>query len=214
MDLLDCAEVRRRGALDGPAHQVRRTVAVVYLGKPLLDRHGLAVRAGGHVAARQHAGQDVRCRVELRTQDIGESAFASFDDGAGVVGDQPAQQGIGVPGVAQVPGAIELVQACEGKDGGVTDVVQPAGGFQPVGVRAELRRPQASPNATRPRGIRRTTRRPLALARQPTAAAAEAQIPGKPLLHLRSAAQAEFVTRTAVKPQVTTSRTGVSSNIA
>jgi hypothetical protein len=28
-----------------------------------------------------------------------------------VVGDQPAQHGVGVLGVAQVPGAIELVQA-------------------------------------------------------------------------------------------------------
>ena len=56
MDLLDCAEDHRRGALDGPAHQVPRAVAVLYLGEPLLDRHGLAVRAGGHVAARQHAG--------------------------------------------------------------------------------------------------------------------------------------------------------------
>ena len=40
-------------------------------------------------------------------QDIGESALAGFDDGAGVMGDQPAQQGVGVLDVAQVPGAIE-----------------------------------------------------------------------------------------------------------
>ena len=101
IDLLDCAEDHRRGAMDGPAHQVPGAVAVMYLGEPLLDRHGLAVRAGGHVAARQHAGQDVRCGVELGTQDLGESAFAGFDDGAGVVGDQPAQQGSGVLGVAR-----------------------------------------------------------------------------------------------------------------
>jgi hypothetical protein len=107
MDLLDCAEDHRRGALDGPAHQVPGAVAVTYLNKPRFDRHGLTVRAGGHVAARQHAGQDVRRRVELGAQDIGESAFAGFDDGAGVVGDQPAQHGIGVLGVAQVPGAVE-----------------------------------------------------------------------------------------------------------
>lgn len=83
----------------------------MYLGEPLFGPHGLAVRAGGHVAASQHAGQYVRCRVELGTQHIGESAFAGFDDGAGVVGDQPAQYGIGVPGIAQIPGAVELVQA-------------------------------------------------------------------------------------------------------
>jgi hypothetical protein len=75
--------------------------------------------------------------VELGTQDIGESAFAGFDDGAGVVGDQPAQHGIGVLGVAQVPGTIELVQAGGGQAGGVADVVQLRGGLQQVGVRAE-----------------------------------------------------------------------------
>ena len=53
------------------------------------------------------------------------------------MGDQPAQQGVGVLGVAQVPGAIELVQAREGKAWGVADVVQPRGGFQQIGVRAE-----------------------------------------------------------------------------
>ena len=121
MDLLDCAEDHRRGALDGPAHQVPGAVAVMDLGEPPFGRHRLAVRAGGHVAARQHAGQDVWYRVELGTQDIGESAFAGFDDGAGVVGDQPAQQGIGVLSVAQVPGAIELVQA----GGGVATTTTP-----------------------------------------------------------------------------------------
>jgi hypothetical protein len=112
-------------------------VAVVYLGEPPVGRHGLAVRASGHVAASQHAGQHVRCRVELGTQDIGESAFVGFNDGAGVVGDQPAQQGVGVLGVPQVPSAVELVQASEGKARGVADVVQPRGGFQQVGVRGE-----------------------------------------------------------------------------
>jgi hypothetical protein len=137
MDLLDCAEDHRRGALDRPAHQVPRAVAVLYLGEPPFDPHGLAVRTGGHVTARQHAGQDVRRRVELGAQDAGESAFAGFDDGAGVVGDQSAQHGVGVLGVAQVPGAVELVQAGGGEAGGVTDVVQPGGGFDQVGVCAE-----------------------------------------------------------------------------
>jgi len=44
-----------------------------------------------------------------------ESASFGFDDGAGVMGDQPAQHGVGMLCVAQVPGAIELVQAREGK---------------------------------------------------------------------------------------------------
>ena len=137
MDLLNCAEDHRRGALDGPAHQVPWAVAVMYLGEPPCDRRGLAVRAGGHVAARQNAGQRVRCRIELGAQDVGESAFAGFDDGAGVIGDQPAQHDIGVLCVGQVPGAIELVQAGGGEAGGVADVVQPGGGFQEIGVGAE-----------------------------------------------------------------------------
>jgi len=145
MDLLDRFEDHRGGALGGPAHQVPGAVAVVYLGEPPFDWHGLAVRAGGHVAARQRAGQCVRCRVELGTQDIGQSAFAGFDDGAGVVGDQPAQQGVGVLGVGQIPGAVELVQAGGGEAGCVADVVQSGGGFQQVGVRAENRCQAAGP---------------------------------------------------------------------
>jgi hypothetical protein len=81
----------------------------LYLGEPLLDRHGLAVRAGGHVTAGQYAGQRVRRGLELAAQDVRESAFFGFDDGAGMMGDQPAQQRVGMLDVAQVPGAIELV---------------------------------------------------------------------------------------------------------
>jgi hypothetical protein len=50
-----------------------------------------------------------------------------------------------VLGVAQVPGAIELVQAGGGEAGGVADVVQPRGGFQQIGVSAENRRQTAGP---------------------------------------------------------------------
>ena len=45
MDLLDGAEDHRRGAPDGPAHQVPWAVAVVYLGEPLLGRRRLAAGA-------------------------------------------------------------------------------------------------------------------------------------------------------------------------
>jgi hypothetical protein len=82
----------------------------MYLGESLFDRHELAVRAGCHVAAGQHAGKQVRRRLELRTQDVGKPAFLGVDDGAGVMGDQPAQHGVGVLGVAQVPGAVECMQ--------------------------------------------------------------------------------------------------------
>ena len=104
-------------------------VAVLYLGKPLCGRNGLAVRACGHVTEGQHARKRVRRRLELTAQDLSKSAFAGFDDRAGVMRDQPAQQSVGVLGIAQVPGAIELVQAREGKAGDVADAVQPRGGF-------------------------------------------------------------------------------------
>ena len=80
-----------------------------------------------------------------QAQDVGESAFVGFDDGAGVMGDQPAQHGVGVLGVAQVTGAVECVQARHGQAGRVADVVQPRGGFQEIGVRAENRCQAACP---------------------------------------------------------------------
>ena len=62
-----------------------------------------------------------------------------------MVSDQSAQQGIGVLGVAQVPGADELVQAGGLEAGGVADFVQPGGGLQQIGVRAENGRKAACP---------------------------------------------------------------------
>jgi hypothetical protein len=87
LDLLDCAEDHRGGALDRPAHQMPGAVAVMDLGEPPVDRDELAVRAGCHVAAGQHAGKHVWRRLELQGQDVGESAFFGFDDGVGVMGD-------------------------------------------------------------------------------------------------------------------------------
>jgi len=65
-----------------------------------------AVGAGGHVAEGQRVGQRPRRRGELAGQDVGEAAFFGLDDGAGVVRDQAAQQGLGVLGVAEVAGAV------------------------------------------------------------------------------------------------------------
>jgi hypothetical protein len=107
------------------------------LGESPLDRDEFAVRAGCHVAAGQHGGNDVRGRLELQPQDAGKSAFAGFDDGAGVMGDQPAQHGVGVLGVAQVTGAVQGMKACNHQAGRVADVVQPGCGLQEVGVRAQ-----------------------------------------------------------------------------
>ena len=121
------------------------TVAVMYLGEPPVDRHEFAVRAGCHVTAGQHAGKRVRGRLELQAQDVGKSAFFGFDDGAGVMCDQPAQHGVGVLGIAQVTGAVQCVQARHGQAGRVADVVQPGSGFQEIAVSTENSRQAACP---------------------------------------------------------------------
>ena len=44
MDLLNHFGGHRRGVLDGPARRLPGAVAVMDLGEPLLNQHGLAVR--------------------------------------------------------------------------------------------------------------------------------------------------------------------------
>jgi hypothetical protein len=53
-----------------------------------------------------------------------------------VAGDQTAQHDVCVLGVAQVPGAVECVQARYGQVGHVAGVMQPRSGFQEIGVSA------------------------------------------------------------------------------
>jgi hypothetical protein len=62
-----------------------------------------------------------------------------------VIGNQPAQHGVGVLGVAQVPGAVELMQARDDEIGCIAYVVQPRRGFEQIGVRAENGRQIAGP---------------------------------------------------------------------
>ena len=69
-----------------------------------------------------------------------------FDDGAGVVGDQSAQHGIGVLGVAQVPGAVELVcRPVVARPGAQPMSCSQAAASSRYGVRALI-------NSARPRG--------------------------------------------------------------
>ena len=67
-----------------------RAVPEVYLSEPPSDRDELAIRAGRHVAASQHAGKLVWSGLELEAQYVGNSPFFRFNDGIGVMGDQPA----------------------------------------------------------------------------------------------------------------------------
>jgi hypothetical protein len=66
----------------------------MYLGEAPFGGHKVAVGAGGHVAVGQDTGKRVRRGLELEGQDVGESAFPGFDDGAGVVRDQSAEHGV------------------------------------------------------------------------------------------------------------------------
>jgi hypothetical protein len=54
---------------------------MVYLCESPFDRDELAIWAGRHVAASQHAGKLVRCRLELEVQYVGKSPFFRFDEG-------------------------------------------------------------------------------------------------------------------------------------
>jgi hypothetical protein len=47
----------------------------MYLGGPPSGRHELAVRAGGHVAEGQQAGERMWRRLQLEAQDVGKSAW-------------------------------------------------------------------------------------------------------------------------------------------
>ena len=127
-----------------------RAVAVVDLGQAVVHLDVLAVGAGGHVAEGQRVGQRAGRRGELAGQDVREAAFFGLDDGAGVVRDQAAQQGFGVLDVAQVAGAVQAVQAGGGEFGEVADVVQPRGGLEQAGVRAEWRGRGCGPGRRRP----------------------------------------------------------------
>ena len=84
-------------------------------------------------------------RVELAEQDAGQAAFFGLDDGAGMVSDQAAQQRFGVLDVAEIQGAVQAVQAGGGKFGEIADVVQPRGGLEEPGVRANGGREAAGP---------------------------------------------------------------------
>lgn len=64
--------------------------------------HGqaFAVGAGGHVAIDEGLGEFVAFGGELGGEFVGEATLLGFDEGAGVVSDQPAESGVGVVGVA------------------------------------------------------------------------------------------------------------------
>ena len=150
MHLVDGVEDHRRSTRDRTADQVTRSVPIVNLGKTPVHLYALTVRTRRHVAEREGTGQRLRRRLELTAQHFGQSALLGFDHGAGVMGDELAQDRLGVLDVAQVASAVELVHVGTGKLGEVPDVVQPGRGLQKAGVPAEGRRDAACPSWRRP----------------------------------------------------------------
>ena len=124
----------RRGPGQGAADDVAGAVTCAGLGQALVDRHGLAVGAGGHVAVGQRVGQRRGRGPELAGQGGGEPAVGGLDDGARMMGDQPAQQVVGSLGIPQVAGTIERMESGVADGWRVPDIVQPGGGGQQVGV--------------------------------------------------------------------------------
>jgi len=106
---------------------VSALTVIVVVSESHFDWDELAVRAGCHVAASQHAGKLVRGRLELQAR---TSASPRSSASTMAMGDQSAQQGVSVLGIAQVTGTVQGVQARHGQAGRVADVVQPCRGFR------------------------------------------------------------------------------------
>jgi hypothetical protein len=92
-----------------------------------------------HVAIGQRIVEDHARGGELAAQLADKAAFLGFDDSAGVMRDQTAQDRVSEMRVAEVPGAVERMKAGLGQLGGVADVMQPRGGFEQIGVITEDR---------------------------------------------------------------------------
>jgi len=68
---------------------------------------------------------------------VGEAALGGFGEGCGVVGDQAAEEVIGMLGIAEVPGTVERMETGHSDGWGVADVVEPRGGGDQVSVFAQ-----------------------------------------------------------------------------
>ena len=114
--------------------RVVRAVTVEDLGESLAGFHGSAVGSCGHVAVDECVVEVGWRQWELAGKLVGEAALGGFGEGCGVVRDQAAEQVIGMLGIAEVPGAVERVEAghCDGRC--VADVVEPCGGGDQVSV--------------------------------------------------------------------------------
>jgi hypothetical protein len=102
-------------------------------------RDHVPARICRHVAVGQRIVEDHACGGKLAAQLASEAAFLGFDDSAGVMRDQTAQDRVGEMCVAQVPGAVERMKAGLDQLGRVADVVQPRSGFEQIGVITENR---------------------------------------------------------------------------
>jgi hypothetical protein len=124
----------RRRPRDRPGHCIARTIALPDIRQPVADLQVLAVRASRHIAVDQRLSHVAGRRPELAHQVSRKPAFLRFDQCAGVMRNQPAQQRFGACDVAEVPGTVERMEPGAVKIRRVADVVQPRGGFHEFGV--------------------------------------------------------------------------------
>jgi hypothetical protein len=130
---------RRCRARDRPRDCIASTVPLPDLRQPLADIQGLSVRASRHVAVDECLSQIAGRRPEFARQVSRKAAFLCLDHRAGVMRDHPAQERFGARDVAEVPGAVERMEAGAAKIRCVADVVQPRCGFHEFGIRTEDR---------------------------------------------------------------------------
>ena len=139
-------ELGRRPS-DSAADRIVCAVAGPDFSQALLNGHVLAVWARDHVAVDQRVRQVAPGRCELAAEFTSQAALRCFDDGAGVMGDQPADCVAGMLDVAQVAGAVQGMKAGPGvgKAGRVADVMQPGGRSKQIDIATQKRGQAARP---------------------------------------------------------------------
>jgi hypothetical protein len=128
---------RGRGARDRTSDCVAGAVPLPDLRQAIADSHRLSVRAGRHVAIDQGLGQVARRRPELTNQLSGEAAFLCLGHGTGVMRNHPAQQRLCTFNVAEVPGAVQGMEPGGVQVRRISDVVQPRGCHDQLGIFSE-----------------------------------------------------------------------------
>ena len=128
---------RRRRSCDCPGNRIPGPVSATNLRQTLADSHWLTVGASRHVAVDERIRQLAWWWPELADQLSREAALLGFCQRTRVMRNHPAQQRLGVFGVAEMPGAIQRVESGVMQIGRISDVVQPSRRLNQVGIFSE-----------------------------------------------------------------------------